>query len=332
MINCLSPSVCYRCGNIVSKDGVKSQRLVWSYSEALNFYHGDIFAVRDSECSLPCGHCEACRIRQRKEMSTRLAHEASMHEQSVFITLTYDDAHLPIGLDGNPTLCIADVQKFIKRLRRHLEYVPKKYDGRDHVSKPIRYFCVGEYGHKTHRPHYHLLIFGWSPSDSKFHRQSKNIVSFRSAQIEKLWKCGFSEFSGVSPHVARYCARYVTKKITSDYDLHDDQLPEFTLSSKRNGGIGSSWCDLYGVDALRKRFCTYRMNDKIIKASVPKYYYNRIRKTKLKLWLDIRDDRIEFLRRHKHDVDSSDVSFGNLVRSCEVYRYNESQRKENEIL
>lgn len=331
MVNCLSPVSCYRCGNMVSKDGVVSQRLVWSYNEALQYYHGDIFEVSRSECSLPCGHCDACKIRRRKDMATRLAHECSCHESAIFLTLTYDDTHLPIGVDGHPTLCIADVQRFMKRLRRHLDYCPKKPDGRDHVINPIRYFAVGEYGSKRHRPHYHIMIFGWSPSDKVFHRQRDNIISYRSKQIEKLWTNGFSEFSGVSPYVAKYCARYVTKKIVSDSILNADQLPEFTLSSKRNGGIGALWCDKYGIDALRRRFVTYRLRDLIVKSAVPRYYYTRLRKTHRSLWLECRDERIEFIKSHpRSDTTSSD--FDNLVRSTQVYLYNEKQKERNEIL
>lgn len=328
MVECLSPSPCWECGTILSKDGVTSQRLVWSYDDALNYYHGNVFSLKRHERSLPCGKCAACLIRKRKDMSTRLSHEASCHESCIFLTLTYDEQHVPVGSDGHKTLCVTDVQLFMKRLRRYLEYYPKK-SVRDHANN-IRYFAVGEYGSNTHRPHYHIMIFGWSPSDSKFFYQKGNIIHYRSGQIERLWKYGHSEFSAVSPYVARYCSRYVTKKITSKWTPFADQLPEFTLSSKRNGGIGALWCDKYGIDALRRRFCTYRCDDKIFKASVPRYYYNRIRKRNLPLWLNIRDERIEWIKSHPSKC--SDNDFSDLVRVCEVYEYNEKLRRVNETL
>ncbi len=74
------------------------------------------------------------------------------------MTLTYDDEHLPINdyvdsdgvIHGKPTLRKRDVQLFLKRLRKNYKY-----------DNHIKYFCCGEYGGKTFRPHYHLIIFGF---------------------------------------------------------------------------------------------------------------------------------------------------------------------------
>ena len=52
-----------------------------------------IKAFQDLE--VPCGRCIGCRIAKRKEWSLRMLHELTYHPQSSFITLTYDDYHLP---------------------------------------------------------------------------------------------------------------------------------------------------------------------------------------------------------------------------------------------
>ena len=214
------------------------------------------------------------------------------------------------GIDFNhdmPTLLPRDVQLFMKRLRRHLEYQPKKVKGvRDHIEH-IRYFAVGEYGSKTHRPHYHILIFGWRPSDADLLFLKDGRPVFRSAQIEKCWTLGISSFCNVSPYVAKYCARYVTKKYArldskkSDWEQYLDSciMPEFTLQSVRNGGIGATWFDKFGAAACKVGLCALRMGDRIAKCAIPKYYWQRLRKINLKLWLECRDERIEFVKHHK---------------------------------
>ena len=88
----------------------------------------------------------------------RMLHELSDYEDAVFVTLTYDEDHIP----SNHSLKKSDLQKWFKRVRKEIE--PKK----------IRYFACGEYGDKTQRPHYHAIIFGLSlRADDKMVMQSK---------------------------------------------------------------------------------------------------------------------------------------------------------------
>ena len=57
---------------------------------------------------VPCGKCLACRIARRQEWSMRCLHELSSFDDAVFVTLTYDDDHLP----PNGTLVVDDLQSF----------------------------------------------------------------------------------------------------------------------------------------------------------------------------------------------------------------------------
>lgn len=45
---------------------------------------------------IPCRHCWACQLKNSAEWATRLTWESQYHEHKYFITLTYDEAHLPI--------------------------------------------------------------------------------------------------------------------------------------------------------------------------------------------------------------------------------------------
>ena len=82
-----------------------------------------------------CGQCLHCRISAARVWIHRLLLESRCHESSAFITLTYDDEHLPEDRQVDPL----EMQLFMKRVRYY-------------AGKQIRFFGVGEYGHKDYRP------------------------------------------------------------------------------------------------------------------------------------------------------------------------------------
>ena len=99
-------------------------------------------ALRDMPVTVPCGQCIGCRLERSRQWAVRCIHEASLHEDNCFITLTYDDAHLPTDLSLN----VSHFQKFMKRLRKRF-------------GEGIRFFHCGEYGENFGRPHYHACLF-----------------------------------------------------------------------------------------------------------------------------------------------------------------------------
>jgi hypothetical protein len=96
-----------------------------------------------------CGQCSGCKLENARQWAIRIKHEASMHPQNSFITLTYDNEHLP----PTGTLVLKHWQDFMKRLR-------KKYS-----HKKLSFYHCGEYGEKQGRPHYHAIIFNHQFSD-----------------------------------------------------------------------------------------------------------------------------------------------------------------------
>ena len=328
MSKCLNPTEAWICGYKCAKDGVLSPHVVFSPTDAMRYYEriGCLYLMDSNKVAVPCGRCINCQMQKRKDMSVRLAHEASQHENCCFLTLTYNDDNVPTtdwnaigcprkqfdnGLGSLPSLTLfpRDVQLFMKRLRRRLEY--------HYGVKGIRYFAVGEYGGRTHRPHYHVLIFGWCPTDLVYHKMHKGNVVYRSSLIEDLWttidradpskrvSLGYSSVSEVTPFVAKYAARYVTKKYARLLDDDGNYIvPEFTLQSVRNGGIGATWFDKFGEHACRVGLCTLRCsNDRIYKHTIPQYYWHRLRKQNIPLWVVLRDQRIEFVKRHPSSPD-----------------------------
>lgn len=183
----------------------------------------------------------------------RCLHEAKMHKYNAFITLTYDDAHLP--KDGS--LCYRDFQLFMKRLRKC-------------IRVPVRFFMCGEYGETTNRPHYHVLLFGYQFSDLMYWGNSPTgHPVYRSAVLETLWTDGNSLIGDVSRESAGYVARYCMKKVTGDLaEAHyNGRVPEFARMSLKPG-IGAEWFLRYGSDCLP---CDYVVADGM-KVPVPRFY------------------------------------------------------------
>lgn len=173
---------------------------------------------------VPCGICCDCLKLHAQEWAVRLTLESKLHKYSWFITLTYDEDKLP----KDRMLNKKHVQDFLKRLRYY-------YD------KPIKYYVCGEYGGKTARPHYHIIIFGLELSDLKYYSTTKNgDVLYTSKFVEKIWSFGFCPIGEVNYRTASYCAQYVDKKkilTSSEKQALKDKgiVPEFSLMSLRPG-------------------------------------------------------------------------------------------------
>lgn len=236
--------------------------------------HGGFVPVRGKSptgrpLTVPCGGCIGCRMDKSRDWSTRIHHEAQMHEENCFLTLTYNNENLP----ENYSVSVREMQLFLKRLRKSIE--PRK----------IRFFLCGEYGDKGLRPHYHLIIFGYDfPDKIVWRKSASGIICYRSPSLEKVWPYGNAEIGSVTAQSGGYVARYVLKKIggapaASHYErLHPvtgeicDVAPEFALMS-RMPGIGSSWLDKFEGDVYPGDYVV--INGK--RAPVPKFYDRRLK-------------------------------------------------------
>lgn len=182
---------------------------------------------------LPCGQCIGCRLERSRQWAVRCMHEAQLHEENSFLTLTYDDEHLPS--DGS--LCLQDFQKFMKRLRK------------SEREKKIRFFHCGEYGENFGRPHYHALLFGYSSPDRKFFSERGGNKVYSSDKLSRLWPFGYVVEGDVTFESAAYVARYVMKKVTGELaEAHyGSRKPEYTTMSRRPG-IGTRWFEKFKAD------------------------------------------------------------------------------------
>lgn len=217
---------------------------------------------------LPCGQCIGCRLDHAKQWAVRCMHEASMHDDNAFLTLTYAPEHYP----DYGALNYAHFQSFMKRLRSK---VPQK----------LRFFMCGEYGEKLERPHYHALIFGLWPHDAEYLKKSDSGHGiYTSNLLDDTWQKGHVFVGSVDYESAGYCARYSMKKVKlsdaspeeklSHYErtLPDGTIyylpPEFMRCSLKPG-IGRSWYDKYAHDDV------YPQDEVIVrgrKHKPPRYY------------------------------------------------------------
>jgi len=176
-----------------------------------------------------CGQCIPCRIQKRNIWTSRLVLESFQHSSSGFLTLTYDDEHLP----EEGTLVKRDVQLFLKKMRK--------------AGFKVRYFAVGEYGDQTQRPHYHLALFGYPMCDDPplaHEKRHKPCSCLPCQAIHNLWDKGFSDLRLLERESAQYIAGYVTKKLTRKKTEYEKQQlgnrdPEFATMSRRPG-IGAA--------------------------------------------------------------------------------------------
>ena len=221
--------------------------------------------------NVPCGICSECLNSKARNWVSRLMLESKLHDYNYFITLTYDDEFLK-----SFNLIPDDLSKFIKSLRQVLK-IKYGIDG-------IRFYGVGEYGHHTARPHFHLILFSDIDlsDDFKFYKNNEfNDPIFTSDFFSNVWKKGFVTIGYVSPASCAYVARYCEKKrlLTSKEKkvlLNNGIVPEFSRMSRRPG-IASDFLDL----ALEK----FSNNEKLVISNgisdLPYYFLKKAKESGL---------------------------------------------------
>jgi hypothetical protein len=233
---------------------------------------------------IPCGQCIGCRLERSRQWAMRCMHEASLYEDNCFITLTYDDAHLPEDLG----LHYKDFQLFLKRLRK--DFAPRK----------IRYYMCGEYGEQYGRPHFHALLFNFNFADRLLHsRTSSGSDIYTSELLQRYWTAGFSSVGDATFESAAYVARYVMKKVTghgstAHYEVFNSDTgeifqrrPEFNKMSLKPG-IGAGWFNQFKPDVYPHDYVVVNGN----KTKPPKYYDKLLKRVDNVSYEDIKSKRM----------------------------------------
>lgn len=193
----------------------------------------------------PCGKCPNCRANQRQEWVFRLRQEFESCKFGLFVTLTYDDEHLPpLGVSKR------DVQLFLKRFRKRLP------------PQSVRYYVVSEYGDHTHRAHYHGLFF--------FNLDINNLDNIYD-YVRESWNNGFVSFGDIEEGSIVYCTKYCLKQ----YEVPAGKNQNFRLLSKMNGGIGIDYLNRQGTYHMDSQNF-YSVSWHGTRSRMPRYYRTKL--------------------------------------------------------
>lgn len=235
------------------------------------------------DIKLSCGQCIGCRLQRSVEWAIRLVDENRFHTESSFITLTYDQKHLP--KDGS--LDLKHFQHFMKRLRKEL------------YPKQIRFFHAGEYGERFGRPHYHAIIFGHGFFDGHSHKTTdRGDKTWSSFTLDKLWSKGMNTVGAVTFESCAYVARYCIKKVNGKRAAaHYERIceatgeifvlkPEYCTMSRRPG---------IGFKHFMKHSQTIYRSDSVLSRGVPcrppRFYDKQLEKQDFWEYERIKSDR-----------------------------------------
>lgn len=189
-----------------------------------------------------------CRIARREAWALRLMHESLYWDSCIFITLTYDDDHLP----ENNSLVPNDLTKFFKRLRKAIG------------KRKIKYFACGDYGEKNFRPHYHIILFGMDFCNEEDRNTIKDCWTLCDWNM-----LGNKPFGNVTPQSIRYVLKYVESKVIGKESVYaydqNNLLPPYAVMSK---GIGRNWID-DNYEKVKEDLVCYALGRS---HPVPRYY------------------------------------------------------------
>lgn len=237
---------------------------------------------RIEQLQVPCGKCIGCLLDRSNDMATRIHCETQNWTNNCFITLTYNNEHLP----KDAQLCKKDLQDFWKRLRYYHKGVESWENPRTgKTEQPIRYYACGEYGENPKdrtltpygRPHYHACVFNWRPKDLKFYKTNhQGDALYTSKELNKIWGKGYVVVGNLNYQSACYVARYVTKKLFGKIAkiVYENKKPEFTESS-RSVGIGLLKWLKDKIKIKENKGIYIKIKDKVKLKKIPKYFMKK---------------------------------------------------------
>lgn len=216
---------------------------------------------------VPCKKCLSCRLSYSLNWAMRLMDEYKTCGHALFVTLTYDDDHLPLLQPFNrPTLL--SKSQFKNKMKVLREVFRRK------LGQTVRYYMCAEYGSLYHRPHYHIIFFGLDLPDLELLKVTKcGSRIYTSKILQSGWKYGFSSVGDVTANTCAYVARYCLKK-QIDSVFYDGRVQEWVNMSNRDA-IGKSYAlehldDIYKTDSVNIKF------NKGVITLKPCSYYDRL--------------------------------------------------------
>lgn len=257
--------------------------------------------MKDDKMLVPCGKCMACRILKTSEWTSRIMHELIGKDGS-FITLTYNEESRP----ANGTVVKRHLQLFIKRLRKYLG------------KQKIKYYGVGEYGEKSERPHYHVIVIGWKPDLARCYKPDRKYLA--SKEIEQIWTYGNNTVGSADREAIQYVVGYIRKKLTGDLGTvqyeQTGRIPPFALQSQ---GLGKDFALAHKEYVLSERGITRNG----VNVCVPRYY-------RKKLIDKGSPEELEYKQRCADIRYERMIKYGDVPRQCESEAYYQARISDQE--
>lgn len=216
--------------------------------------------------------------------------ESLYHDSAYFVTLTYDDDHIPVVefLDEETgeynimsSLRKSDFQSFIKQIRA------------DFPNDRIRYYIAGEYGETTLRAHGHAILFGLHVHDLQpFGRSETGNQYYISDSVSDAWcvchrnsdgtvtreRRGFVSIEPANEYTFKYVANYVTKKLGAGFNqAYKDQglQPPFSLQSLKPG-LGYQYLIDHRKEIMAADQIVIGTDTGSYKFKPPRYFYKKL--------------------------------------------------------
>lgn len=269
-------------GFVIGQTGNGKRKLKIAPYEWQSYWDGS--KVVTDYVEIPCGKCIGCRLEYSRQWANRMMMHLKTVDSAYFITLTYDEEHVPYAPIADPdtgeyiadakTLKKSDLQSFWKHLRSRFP------------DDKISYYACGEYS-PAFRPHYHAIVYGLHINDLEFYKLTRTgDALYNSKSVEKCWsdylgndeknnpifkRKGMIVVANVTWETCAYVARYVTKKMSDnvgDYVAKTKVQPPFSAMSRRPG-IGK---EFYDDSLMDYDYINVSTSSKGLKFRPPRYF------------------------------------------------------------
>lgn len=306
---CFHPMIGYKGG--INPETGKNRIIVLPWNDKMT----EVMKTDDNYFPIPCGKCIGCRQDYARQWTDRMIMEMDETDYAWFVTLTYDNDYVPKVpvLDETTgeikswtmTTRMQDISKFMKHVRKRfpatinpVHYERNAHDP-DYPIPGIRFFAASEYGTKTLRPHYHLIIFNLKLDESQLVYLKSDNRGHKLYDCPELKKC-WSNYVGqdkhgrpifdplgnimvakVQPNTINYVAQYTNKKASQDLQTYVETFnlePPKTRCSVKPG-LGWYWFQK-NVDKVRDFTAFYvSTEDGSREIKCPEYFYRLLSKT-----------------------------------------------------
>lgn len=205
-----------------------------------------------------CGKCILCRQVKASKRATRTLLELLANPDAIFVTLTYDEGHVPVvpemqlievvegpskfarlresgpldakellSMNGSDprekTLVQEPTGRSIRSLRKSdLQKFFKRLRKRlAKQNRKFRYEAVGEYGRLGNRPHYHVIMSAMTLFDTEL--------------INDAWGMGIVDVQPIETSHARYVGKHQLRPMykSPESGVLKGREPEFTVGSRK---------------------------------------------------------------------------------------------------